>query len=75
VRTDACSAKEWFGVTPALVDAEKKGLLTEGAKRKADREKAEAEKAAAAKKRKRKKVAVEVAAPAGAESGAAEVAA
>jgi len=51
----------WFGVTPALVEAEKKELLTEGAKRKADREKAEAEKAGGTKKNKRKKAAAETA--------------
>lgn len=55
------TAKEWFGVTPALVEAEKKELLTEGAKRKADREKAEAEKAKAPKKRLGKKVEAEAA--------------
>jgi hypothetical protein len=40
---------------PALVEAEKEALKTEGAKRKAEREKAEAEKAGGAKKGKRKK--------------------
>ena len=69
------AAKEWFGVTPELVKAEKNDLLAEGAKRKADREKAKAEKAAAAKKRKRKKAAVEIAAPAGAEAEPAKAAA
>ena len=57
------TAKEWFVVTPDLVDAEKKGLLAEGAKRKAEREKAKAEKTGGQKKRKGKKVGAGAAAP------------
>ena len=64
------TAKEWFGVTPALVEAEKEELTAEGAKRKADREKAEAEKAGGTKKRKRKKAAAETAAAAQMEAAA-----